>query len=66
MSTEFCDECNDVMVKIGEHKNTRLFMCNNCFAEKVKYVENKPCKHEYDDKSGNKCTQCGEASIHYA
>lgn len=66
MSTEFCDECDGSMVKIGDHKNTRLFMCNSCFAEKVKYVGSKSCKHEYDEKSGNKCVQCGEASVHYA
>ena len=60
-----CTECGGNMTKLGDHKNTRLYMCSECFEEQDEFIANK-CKHEYHDKNGNKCTQCGEPSIHYA
>lgn len=65
-SDKVCDTCGGELSMIGDHKNTRLFMCSSCFEEKVQFIEDKTCKHEYDDRNGNKCTLCGEPSINYA
>jgi len=60
-----CDTCGAKMKKVGDIKNTRQFICPECFSEKVEYIAGKPCEHEYDDKNKNRCIHCGEPSINY-
>lgn len=63
---EYCDECGYRGVEECKTiKNTKIYICPECFFEKAEYIANKPCKHEYNDRNGNKCTLCGEPSIHY-
>ena len=62
---DICDECGAPMEELGTKKNTKLLGCTECYAEKRKFVGEKTCLHEYDDRNGNKCIQCGEPSIHY-
>lgn len=64
--TVTCEECGALMIEVGGIKNTKQFICEQCFTEKVQYVANEPCEHEYDDKNGNKCIHCGEESINYS
>ena len=57
---EECIECGHTpLKKIGDIKQTRLFLCPQCFTEKVIYIPEKACKHEkYDVK--NNCLICGK------
>ncbi len=59
--TEVCVECGHTpLKKIGDIKQTRLFLCPECFHEKVIYVRDKECSHEeYDTK--NNCLHCGKS-----
>ena len=61
-----CKECGAPLSKPMEEGSTRMYKCPECFTERVQYIEEIPCKHEYVDKNGNKCIHCGEPSIHYA
>jgi len=57
---EECVECGHApLKKIGDIKQTRLFLCPQCFTEKVTYIPEEECKHEYDNK--NICLRCGES-----
>lgn len=60
-----CEECGGLMKEVGDIKNTKQLICDECFFERVIYIANEPCKHEYDDKNVNRCIHCGEPSIHY-
>ncbi len=62
--TLYCDDCGAPMKKVGDIQNTRQFICVECFAEKVQFIKEKPCEHDYDDRNYNKCIHCGEPSIH--
>lgn len=62
---DFCSNCGSKMKVIEEQKNTKKLMCTECFTERLEFIAEKPCKHEYDDRNGNKCIQCGEPSINY-
>lgn len=57
---EYCDECGSPTKEIGKLGSTRLFVCQECFAEKTKYSQEKPCKHEYTEKGGLRCIHCGK------
>jgi hypothetical protein len=63
---ENCTVCgHSKMKKIGDIKNTRLFICPECFAEQSQFIGKVVCEHEYDDRNSNKCIHCGEPSINY-
>ena len=57
---EECGECgHKPLKKVGDIKQTRLFLCPQCFTEKITYLPKKECIHEeYDTK--NNCLSCGE------
>ncbi len=58
--TEGCEECgHSPLKKIGDIKQTRLFLCPQCFTEKVIYIREKSCTHEFDTK--NICLICGKS-----
>jgi hypothetical protein len=60
-SAEFCPECGEQSLKkIGDINSTRLFICLDCFSEQHEFIGFDSCEHEYDEKSGSKCINCGE------
>ncbi|KKM94764.1 hypothetical protein LCGC14_1195010 [marine sediment metagenome] len=62
----YCTECGcEKIEKVVDTKNTRLFICPECFTERAEYIKGKPCEHEYDDRNGNRCVHCGDESINY-
>ena len=56
----YCKKCGAPLGKPFIKDNTKLYVCEECFTEKVVFNMNEPCKHEYDKKSGSKCIHCGE------
>ena len=60
LKTEECAECgHHPLKKVGDIKQTRLFLCPECYTEKIIYIPKKECEHEeYDNK--NNCVHCGE------
>ena len=57
----YCDECGyEPLKKTVDIKNTRLFICPECFKEQTQFINVNFCKHEYDDKSRNKCIHCAK------
>ncbi len=60
-----CNECGLPMEKTVDYNNTRLFVCDGCAKQKIQYIIVEPCKHEYDDKSGDNCIHCGDIRIHF-
>lgn len=63
---EYCKNCGCNLKELGKFKNTRKFVCVECYAETAIFIANKECKHEYDERSKDICIQCGKSSIHYA
>ena len=61
LETVECTECGHKPLKlVGDIKQTRLFLCPQCFTEKVTYIPDKACTHEeYDNK--NNCIHCGKS-----
>ena len=58
---EYCEECGFEGIEfIGDVKNTRTFKCPECFSEKLKFINNITCEHEYSDRNNNKCIHCGK------
>jgi len=61
---EYCPECGEESLEEMIYKNTKIVKCTLCYNEVAEYIHD-VCEHEYDDKNGNKCIHCGEASMHY-
>jgi len=62
MPPEYCIECGGTNFrKIGEVKQTRMFMCLECWTGNIEYVRMKNCVHKYTEKNKNKCIHCGES-----
>ena len=61
-----CSECGAPLEKAIDVNSTRLYVCDGCATQKIEYIEEEPCKHEYNDKSGDRCIHCGEPRIHFA
>jgi len=60
MVEEYCDECDSPMKRALDIKNTRLFVCPECFSQKASYVIGKICSHEYAEKNKDRCIHCGK------
>jgi len=54
-----CAECGAELKKSVDSFSTRLYICDECFTERVEFI-NADCEHEYSDKNGKKCIHCGE------
>ena len=64
--SEYCDDCGEKSMRaIGDINSTRLFICLECFNERHEFIGYDDCEHEYDDRNGNRCVQCGKESINY-
>lgn len=59
LNNEECEECGfEGLEFIGDVKNTRTFKCPECFTEKLVFIKNSVCEHEYD-RNLDKCIHCG-------
>lgn len=57
----YCNECGfEPLKKTIDIGDTRLFICPECFTEHSKFIGNKVCDHEYDEKSKDVCIHCAK------
>ena len=56
---DLCEECGSWTLKlIGTIKNTKVFVCINCYSEKSVFMGHDDCEHEYTAR--DECMHCGD------